>query len=160
MHVDGHATGAQSAEARHNRERDAIAGAAAGEPRPATVAIAKILEPGKGGLHFIFSAGGIKQEGNSGACLAFIDSITHPRCLSQQRLDQISVSFEWTFQCIGSFPLRKDLGNLRIAGSDVPGKAVGIQTRKQRLRAFVALFHDRWQRQYGIPSRIGSRLDH
>ena len=163
-HRSLHARRAEPAESGQNAERDGVAGLPARKPRPAAVAVPQRLEPVERGLRFVVGSRRVEQERDSGPGLLLVDRVSDPRGLCEERLHKIGVLFQGALQSASfSFgrsplPLLEDLADPRVARGEVPGEAVGIEPREERLGALVGLLHDRRQREHGIPGRVRGRL--
>ena len=155
-----HARHAEPAEPRQDAERDGVAGLPTRKPGPAAVTVPQRLEPVERGLRFVVGSRRVKQERDAGPGLLLIHRVADPRGLGEQRLHEIGVLLEWalqgaSFSCgSGPLPLLEDLADPRVARGEMPGEAVGVEPRKEGLGALVCLFHDRRQREHGIPGRI------
>ena len=160
LHVDLDAARPQPAEAGDDPERHRIARAPSREPRPAAVGVAERVEPRERRLHFVRRAIRVEQERNPGPSLLLIHRLAHPRRLGEERLHQVGALFQRALQGLRALPLLEHLRDSRVTGGEVPREAVGVEPREQRLRALVALLHDRRQGKHGIPGRIRRRLDH
>ena len=158
LDVDRYAGGPQATEAGDDRERDGIAGAAPGKPRPAAVAVPQRLEPFKGRPHLVLGPRGIEEQSDPGPGLPLVHGVADPRRFREQRLHKVGVLFERAREGVGALPLLKDLRDPRVGRGHVAGVGVGIEPGEERLDALVVLLHQAGQGEHAIPCRVRRRL--
>ena len=102
----------------------------------------------------------IEKDSYVAAGLGLPVGVFEPRCFFEQDRLDVLVFAQRRFESLGleGSPSLEDFGDFRVACSDVPCEAIGIQTVEGLLAAIVGILHEIGECQDGIPSGLRGHL--